>query len=89
MTKEFIKRLLESQTITDIDLNTFISEYTINKLGTDITGEQVLGIATLIKTGYFDLRFALLEAAKSLDLNVLTITDRNGVILRTHVYESF
>ena len=89
MTKEFIKRLLESPTISDTDLNTFISEYTLEKLNRNITGEELMAIAMLIKTGHFNLRFALLEAAKSLDLNVLTIADQMGTIIRTHVYESF
>lgn len=89
MKKEFIKHLLESPIISDTELNTFITEYTLKKLGENITGEQLLAIHQFIKIGYFNLRYALLEAARDLDLNVLTITDRNGVIIRTHVYESF
>lgn len=89
MNKEFIKRLLESPSITEQDLNTFIQEYTLEKKKRDITGQELLAISQMIKGRFFDLRFALLEAAKDLDLNVITAIDKNGVIVKTHVYESF
>lgn len=88
MKKTFIKRLLESSNVSDTDLKTFVQEYTFEKKNQNITGQELLGIVQLIKLGYFDLRFALLEAARSLDLNVITAFDKNGNILKTHVYES-
>ncbi len=89
MTKEFIKRLLTSTSISEKDLNEFIAQYTFDKLKRDISGEELLAISHLVKTGVFDLRFALLEAARDLDLNVMTAVNKNGVIIHTHVYESF
>jgi hypothetical protein len=89
MTKEFIKRILESPNILEKDLNEFIDEYTFDKLNKRISGVELSGIIQLIRAGIFNLRFALLEAARSLDLNVITAFDHNGVILKTHIYESF
>jgi hypothetical protein len=89
MTKEFVKRILESNNITDKDLNEFIDDYTYTKLNRRISGEELAGILQLIRMGVFNLRFALLEAATMLELNVITAFDKNGVIVKTHVYESF
>lgn len=89
MTKEFIKRLLESPNISEQDLNEFIDEHTFNKLNRRISGEELSGISQLIKAGMFNLRFALLEAADTLGLNVITAFDKNGLIVKTKVYESF
>lgn len=89
MTKEFIKRLLESPNISEQDLNEFIDEHTFNKLNRRISGEELSGISQLIKVGMFNLRFALLEAADTLGLNVITAFDKNGLIVKTKVYESF
>jgi len=88
MKKEFIKRILESPNISEKDLNEFIDEYTFIKLNRRISGEELSGISQLIKAGVFNLRFALLEAARSLDLYVITAFNSDGVILKTHVYEA-
>ena len=89
MTKAFIKRLLESTNISENDLNKFITEYTFSKLDKHISAEELSGISQLIKLNLFNLRYALLEAARSLDLNVITAINKNGIIVKTHVYESF
>lgn len=88
MKKSLVKRLLEKPNISEKDLHTFISEYTLQQLGENITAEQLLGISQLIKSGYFNLRYALLQAARSLGLNVIIAYDNNGELLKTHVYES-
>jgi len=88
MTKEFIKRLLESNSISEKDLAEFIDDYTYSKLNRRISGEELSGIIQLVKMNLFDLRFAFFEAARDLNLNVITATNKDGVILKTHVYES-
>lgn len=89
MNKELIQRLLASNHVTSQDLNEFISQYTYNKLNRHITGEELQGISQLIQMGMFNLRYAVIEAAKDLNLNVMSAFDKNGNILKTYVYEDF
>lgn len=89
MKKELIQRLLASNTVTSEDLNEFISQYTFNKLNRHITGEELQSISQLIQMGVFNLRYAAIEAAKDLGLNIISAFDKNGVIIYTHIYESF
>lgn len=89
MNKELIQRLLSSTQINLKDLNEFISNYTYNKLNRHITGEELQGIIHLIQMNIFNLRYAVLEAANDLKLNVMSAFDKNGVLLKTYVYEDF
>lgn len=89
MKKELIQRLLSSNTVTSEDLNEFISQYTFNKLNRHITGEELQGISQLIQMGVFNLRYAVIEVATDLKLNVMNALDKNGHILKTYVYEDF
>ena len=86
MNAELVKRLLKSNQINIVDLNTFISEYVLEKKKRDVTPEELNGIVMLLNTGAFNLRFALTEAAKILGLTVLTATNNTGQIIYTGVY---
>jgi hypothetical protein len=88
MDKKLVTKILSSNQISLEDLNTFVSEYTHEKLDKNITSQELSGIIQMIQMGMFDLRYAALEAAKMLGLHVLTIADKNGVLLKTHIYES-
>lgn len=69
------------------DLTLFISEYTEFKLKRAISSVELEGIIQLIRMNIFNLRYALLQAGKSLNLNILSTYDKNGILLRTDVYE--
>lgn len=87
MNKELIKRLLENSSIQMEDLTKFITEYTEFKLKRIISSTELQGIIQLIQMNIFNLRYAVIEAAKILGLNVLSTYDKNGNLLRTDVYE--
>lgn len=89
MNKEIVKKILTKNQVDIIELNTFITEYTHEKLNRDITPEELKGIIQLIQNGVFNLRYAASEAAKMLDLNILSISDKNSKLIRVDVYESF
>ena len=89
MNKELVTKMLVNNQVNDIDLNTFVSEYTHERLNRDITAQELVGIIQAIKMGFFNLHFALLQAAYILKLNVMSVFDKDGKILRTDVYESF
>lgn len=89
MNKDLIKKLLITNQLDQADVANFIDEYTHAKLNRNITGEELNKIILLLQSGHFDLNYALLEAARMSDLNVLTIADSNGFLIRRHVYESF
>lgn len=89
MNKELIIKMLNTDKVELSDLNTFISDYTKFKLNKDITAQELAGIIQAIQMRIFDLRFALVQAARDLDLNVLTILDKTGKLITTEVYESF
>lgn len=86
MDKELVKRLLTTNKIDLVDLNSFITEYTFEKKNRHITPQELNAIVSLIQNGIFNLRFALQEAANSLGLTVMTAASKDGVILRTEVY---
>lgn len=89
MNKELVIKLLKSTQVDLNDLNEFVTEYTHEKLNRDITAVELAGIVQAIQMRAFDLRYALMEAARILDLNVINVPDKNGNHLYTHVYESF
>lgn len=89
MDKNLVKRLLESTTIDRTDLNIFIMQHTFNKLNRDISVEELQSISQYVQMGVFNLRYALLEAAQDLGLNVMEISTTDGQLLKTHVYEDF
>lgn len=86
MDKELVKRLLTSNQIDITDLNIFISDYVLHTKKRHVTPQELHGIVALLNNGVFNLRFALMEAARALDLTVLTATNGNGQIIHTSVY---
>jgi len=87
MNKELITRLLSNSPIQLEDLTKFITEYTEFKLKRIISSEELQSIIQLIQMNIFNLRYAVIEAAKCLKLNILSTYDKNGNLLRTDVYE--
>lgn len=89
MDKELVIKLLKTNNVDLKDFNTFITEYVKLKLDKDLSIEELNGIVQAIQAGLLNLTFALLEAAKILDLNVLTIINKKGELARVEIYESF
>jgi hypothetical protein len=88
MDKSIITKILKSQQITQIELNTFITEYIKLVKDEDITTQQLQMISTLVQSGHFNLFYAAKIAALKLDLNFDVLTDRSGDILNVIVRES-
>lgn len=87
MNKELIQRMLTNSQIQMNDLTIFITEYTEFKLKRVISTSELQGIIQLIQMNIFNLRYALIEAGRLLNLNILSTYDKNGILLRTDVYE--
>lgn len=89
MNKEVVKRLLQNISKVELkDLNTFITEYVSFELKKDVTVEELQAIVQLLQHGQFNLNYALLRAARSLNLNVLDTFNSAGQLLRRDVYET-
>jgi len=86
MDKNLIKKILTSKKVELEDVNKFIVDYVLFKKNKNISAEELNGILTLINNGIFDLRRALIDAANSVDLTVLTAFDKKGIIINTYVY---
>lgn len=84
MEKEIIIKILKQQQITLEELNKFIVDYIQLKQAKDITSEQIKGIIQFISMGLFDLRFAALQAAEALKIDVSTLLDSNNNIIQTY-----
>lgn len=84
MEKEIVIKILKQQQITLEELNKFIVDYIQLKQAKAITPEQIKGIIQFISMGLFDLRFAALQAAESLKINVSTLLDINNNIIQTY-----
>lgn len=89
MNKDTIIQILTLNTVELNTLNEFIAEYVHDELHRDPTKEELAGIVQAIQSGLFDLRYAATRAAQALNLYVMNIFDKNGVLLKTHVYENW
>ena len=87
MDKALVQRMLIENPVNLTDLGNFISQYTYDKLGRHITAEELSGILHLIRMNIFDLRYALVQAAEKLGLYVMNAFDKNGMLIKTYVYE--
>lgn len=87
MYKDIVIQLIKNKSVSENDINEFITEYVKIKKKKDITGEQLTGIKELIKLGFFNLGYAAREAARDLKLNITTVHDVQGNMLRVDVTE--
>ena len=88
MYKDIVIKFLKRQPINDADLNEFITTYIKNKKNINITGQQLMAIKQLIFQGIFKLDNAVKEAAEELKLQIITISSKEGQILRVDVYDT-
>ena len=87
MNKETVTSILTGKQISLEDLSQFVIDYTKEKLGKEITAQEISGIVMLIQNRTFSLRYAATEAARILNLYVMDAVDKNGRIIATFVYE--
>lgn len=87
MYKEVVKKFLKRQPINDADFNEFVTTYIKNKKNMNISGQQLMAIKQLVMQGIFKLDNAIKEAAEELKLQVVTLTNKEGQILRVDIYE--
>ena len=81
MEVDLVKRLLTSKEPKLEDIFLFITTYVKEKKNKDVTTEELNGIFQLFQIGAFNFRHTLMEAANSLELTVLTATDKLGNII--------
>jgi len=86
MNVQLVKRLLTTNQINMTDVNTFVTEYVLEKKKRDVTIDELNKITILLQNGTFNLRYALLDAANILGLTVMTAADSQGRIIHTNVY---
>ena len=86
MDKKLVLKMLTSNSISGKDLNIFIFEYVKMKKSKELSVEEVKQIAEIVKFGIFNLEYALKEAAKDLNIQVITLTNEFQVI-KTFAYE--
>lgn len=85
--KEIVKKLITRKNITEEDLNIFLTTY-ISENNKTVTSKQLQTIKQLIASGAFSLSYAVMEAAKKLNLTIISVLDLNtNNILRVDVYE--
>lgn len=89
MEKALVTKLLTSNQANISDITQFIHQYVLEEKNKEPTVQEINGIITLINNGLFDIRYALLVAARKINLIVLTAIDSNNNILKTYVYEPF
>ena len=68
-----IKKILQTNNISEQLLNEFITDYIKSEKNKDISLEELMAIRQLIQMGVFDIRYAATQAAIKLNYNVLNI----------------
>lgn len=87
MNKDLVIKILQSNSISQEELHTFIADYVLLKKNKNISGQELAAITGLIQQGFLNLRFAALQAASDLGLTVLSLVDDALNPKKTWVYE--
>lgn len=87
MYKDIVIKFIRQQPITEMEINEFITTHIKIKKNVDITAPQLVGIRQLIGMGMFNLDFAIKEAIKDLKLQVISVIDPSGKVLRVDIEE--
>ena len=83
--ENFIKKIVNNEQINSTELNTFIVDYCKlmgNKLPTQ---EELSGIVQAIQMNMFDLIFAVKNAAIKLNIQLNSIYDKHGNLIRMFI----
>ena len=85
MYKDIVTQLVKQKSVTEKDINEFITEYVKNKKKKDVTVEQLADIRQLLQMGVFNLNYAAREAARDLGLNITNVISKEGKLLNVLV----
>ena len=83
--ENFIKKIINNEQINSTELNTFIVDY-CKLMGNKIPTQQELsGITQAIQMNMFDLIFAVKNAAIKLNIQLNSIYDKHGNLIRMFI----
>lgn len=85
MNENSVKNILLNINLSYDQIIEFIIDYVKMQTNENIDFKKAEKILLLCKSGYFNLRFAALEAAKKLDLKVRVLKDEYDNIIKTYV----
>jgi predicted transcriptional regulator YheO len=85
--KQLITKLLTESQSKVTDINHFVVQYVYATKKQELSAQQLATILQALQGGLFNLRFALLRAAQLLNLNVLTVFNKQQQYVKTLVYE--
>ena len=83
--KEFITKIINNQEINLGELNTFIVDYCKLMENKIPTQEELSGIVQLIQMKIFDLIYAVKQAAIKLNIQINSIYDKHGNLIRMFI----
>jgi hypothetical protein len=83
--KEFIDKIFSNEKVSIEELSNFIIEYSELCSIKNTTPQHVQIAIQLIQSGMFDLMYACKNCASKLGLQVVEMTDKNGVLLYTKI----
>jgi|GEM_PF-5634320 len=83
--ENFIKRIINNEQINLIELNTFIVDYCKLMENKIPTQEELSEIVQLIQMKMFDLIYAVKQAAIKLNIQITSIYDKHGNIIRMFI----
>lgn len=87
MNKDVVIKILKRKSITQKELNNFLSEYIYKEKNSYPSAEQLKNIVQLIYHGFFNINFAALRAAEHLGILVTTLFNKNNEYIKTYVSE--
>lgn len=85
MDKQVVIKILERKQISQEELFIFITDYIKSEKGKDITGQELQMIFQAIQMKVFNLYYAAEQAAIKLNLQVTSLYNKVGQIIRTDV----
>ena len=83
--KEFINKIINNQQVNLNELHTFIVDYCKLMENKIPTQEELSGIVQLIQMKMFDLIYAVKQAAIKLNIQITSIYDKHGNIIRMFI----
>ena len=83
--KNFINKIVNNEQVNLTELNTFIVDYCKLMKNKIPTQEELSGIVQLIQMNIFDLIFAVKQAAQKLNIQINSIYDKHGNMIRMFI----
>lgn len=83
--KNFINKIINNQSINLEELNTFVVDYCKLMDKKTPTQEELSGIVQLIQMKIFDLIYCVKQAAHKLNIQITSIYDKHGNLIRMFI----